>query len=188
MVSMWQVPSQRISNTLLAFRACPSRNHSPAEATVRSTEKVTSPPSTACTAFSGVLMASWGAVGRAASERGQGGVGSTEGVSAFPSSSYRAWTQMSLLQEAWPAHRATIAQVRVMKEQGQCTATPRPLQHPINLTRLGQPWSPVPWVCWRQAGSRGPCCGVTSPSHHENCIRARPWQPPSPQKVFMRPL
>lgn len=60
MVTVCRVPSQRITYTLLAFKACPSRNHSPAEAEVRSTEKVTSLPSTASTAFRGVFTASWG--------------------------------------------------------------------------------------------------------------------------------
>ena len=62
MVRVWRVPSRRITYTLLAFRTRPSRNHSPDEAVVRSTEKVTSPPSTASTAFRGVFTASWGAV------------------------------------------------------------------------------------------------------------------------------
>lgn len=62
MVSVCRVPSQRTTYTLLACRACPSRNHLPAEVEVRSTEKVTSPPSTASTAFRGVFTASWGTV------------------------------------------------------------------------------------------------------------------------------
>ena len=61
MVRVWRVPSRCMTYTLLAFGTRPSRNHSPEEAVVRSTEKVTSPPSTASTAFRGVFTASWGA-------------------------------------------------------------------------------------------------------------------------------
>lgn len=57
-VTVCRVPSRRITYTLLAFRDCPFRNHSPTEAKVRSTEKVTSLPSTASTAFRGVFTAS----------------------------------------------------------------------------------------------------------------------------------
>lgn len=71
MVRVCRVPSQWIMYMLLDFRACPSKNHSPTEAKVRSTEKVTSLPSTASTAFRGVFTASWGAAGWGLQEGGR---------------------------------------------------------------------------------------------------------------------
>lgn len=85
MVSVCRVRSQQMTYTLLAFRAFPSRNHLPSEATVRSTEKVTSPPSTALTAFRGVFTASLGAAGWMALREKLGQVEGTASASPYPS-------------------------------------------------------------------------------------------------------